>query len=447
MKKFLYLLLSCLLITVGCSNNNTATETTTTTTEEQKVIRLSGLNGGYGTAGWEAAAKAFEEETGIKVELTLEKNIAETLRPIITSGRDVPDLIYLAVGSEGKLTDTMIAEKQILDITDVLSMTVPGETTKVSEKILPGFTQSLTSSPYQDGKLYLSPILYSPCGVFFDKGLFTKNNWEIPTTFDEMWELSTVAEKEGIALFTYPGTGYFDAFFSALLNETAGPDVYEKLMTYDLESWKLPQVREAFDIVGELAKRTEKTVVANANGPGFIKNQQLILDDKALFIPNGTWLPGEMEDAERVETFEWGFMALPAVKEGGDRYSTTFIEQIYIPKNAENIEEAKQFIAFLYSDKATQLFIDNNGGVMPTVNASKYVSDSDKLYYEIYDTGAKANAVGFAAVEPIEGLDLTSGEGILYGTINSVVSGDKTVDDWYNAVIDAVTKYSEKMGN
>lgn len=44
--------------------------------------------------------------------------------------------------------------------------------------------------------------------------------------------------------------------------------------------------------------------------------------------------------------------------------------------------------------------------------------------------------------EPI-GVDLTSAEGILYGTVNSVVTGDKTVDEWYNAVIDAVKKYDK----
>ena len=43
----------------------------------------------------------------------------------------------------------------------------------------------------------------------------------------------------------------------------------------------------------------------------------------------------------------------------------------------------------------------------------------------------------------IEGVDLTSAEGILYGTVNSVVTGDKTVDEWYNAVIDAVKKYDK----
>lgn len=433
-----------LFVSVACAKKEETT-TTTTTTEEQKVLKVAGLNGGYGDAGWKAVAAAFEEQTGVKVELTLEKNIAETLRPVLTSGKDVPDVIYLSVGSEGKLTDTMIAEKQIADISDVLATTIPGESGTVGAKIIPGFTDALTSSPYQDGKLYLAPINYSPCGLFYNAGLFEEKGWKVPTTWDEMWELGDKAKAEGIALFTYPTTGYFDAFFSALLNETAGPEVYARLMNYDAAAWELPEVKKAFEIVGKLATYTEENTVSNANKEGFTKNQQLILDNKALFVPNGTWLPGEMKDAPRATGFKWGFMALPSVTAGSDRYSTTFVEQVYIPEASANKDVAKQFVAFLYSDKAVELFYKNGGAVLPTTTASSFIEDGSdaKLFYSIYDTGAKANAVGFAAREAIEGVDLTSAEGILYGTVNSVVNGSKTVDDWYNSVIEAVKQYNK----
>ncbi len=449
MKRISKILLSLTMMAslAACSSSTGSSATAAATegaSEEQTVIKFAGLDGGYGTAGWEAVAAAFEKETGIKVELQMEKNIAETLRPVLTSGKDVPDVIYLSIGAEGKLTDTMVSEKQIQDISDVLTMTIPGETGTVKDKIIPGFTDALTSSPYQDGKLYLAPINYSPCGLFYDAGLFEEKGWEVPTTWDEMWELGDKAAAEGIALFTYPTIGYFDAFFSALLNATAGPETYTKLMNYDLDAWKLPEVKEAFDIVGKLADYAEENTVSNANSDGFTKNQQLILDDKALFCPNGTWLPGEMEDAPRSENFKWGFTALPAA-ESGDRYSTTFVEQVYIPNGAANVDAAKQFIAYLYSDTATELFYKNGGAVIPTVNSSDMIGDDDanKLYYSVYDNGAKANAVGFAAHDAVEGVDLTSAEGIIYGTVNSVVTKDKTVDEWYQAVLAGVEKYNQ----
>ena len=410
-----------------------------------KTLKIAGLDGGYGTKGWQAVAKKFEESKGCKIELQFEKNIADTLRPVITSGKDVPDIIYLSVGSEGGLTDTLVKEKAITDISSVLDLKVDGKTVK--EKILPGFTDALTSSPYGDGKLYLAPINYGPCGLFYNAGLFKSKGWEVPKTWDEMFELGEKAKKEGIALFTYPTTGYFDAFFSALLNEAVGPEKYNKLMNYDTATWKDASVKKAFETVGKLAKYIEKNTVSNANKEGFTKNQQLILDNKALFCPNGPWLPGEMKDAPRAKGFEWGFTALPKLTADGDAYSTTFVEQMYIPEksNKDNKDLAKEFIAYCYSDEAAKLFYENGGAVMPITTASSLMGEKDqnKLYYSVYDNGAKANAVGFAAAEAIEGVDLTSADGILYGTVNSVMTGKKTVDQWYDAVIKAVQKYDK----
>ena len=422
---------------------------------DSDTLKISGLDGGYGTKGWDAVVAAFEEKEGVKVELTLEKNIAETLRPIITSGKDVPDLVYLSVGSEGGLVDTMVSDKAIKDISGVLDMKVYGEDVKVKDKIIPGFTDSFTTKPYGDDKLYLAPFTYDPCGLFYNAGLFAQKGWTVPTTWDEMWELGDKAKAEGIALFTYPTTGYFDAFFSALLNETAGPEAYTKLMEYDTATWQSKEVKAAFDIVGKLAQYTEANTVANANKDNFTKNQQLILDNKALFCPNGTWLPAEMEEAPRADGFEWGFMALPKATADGDAYSSTFSEQVYIPSKAKNAELAEKFITFMYSDEAAKLFATKAGCVLPTTTASSFLPEKVKdskgkeidnqktLFYQIYDNGAKSCTVGFKSVDPIEGVDLTSAEGILYGTVNSVVSGDKTVDDWYNAVIEAVKKYDK----
>lgn len=441
-KKVLSLGLSVLMagtLLAGCGS-----KTDEPAKSETKVIKVAGLDGGYGKAGWEAVAKKFEEVKGIKVELQFEKNIADTLRPVLTSGKDVPDVIYLSVGAEGGLTDTMVKEKGIADISDILDLTIPGEEGKLKDKLLPGFTDALTSSPYGDGKLYLAPINYSPCGLFYNAGLFEAKNWKVPTTWDEMWELGDKAKAEGIALFTYPTTGYFDAFFSALVNETAGPDAYEKLMNYDTATWKSNDVKKAFEIVAKLATYTHKNTVANANKEGFTKNQQFILDNKALFCPNGTWLPSEMKDAPRADGFKWGFTALPKVTADGDAYSTTFVEQMYIPAKAANVDAAKEFIAFCYSDAAVELFYKNGGAVMPTTKASSLIADTDenKLYYSVYDNGAKANAVGFAAHDAVEGVDLTGADGILYGTVNSVVNGKKTMDQWYDEVIKAVEKYN-----
>ena len=148
-------------------------------------------------------------------------------------------------------------------------------------------------------------MFYGPCGLFYNAGLFEEKGWDVPTTWDEMWALGDKAKEEGIALFTYPTTGYFDAFFYALMHETMGDD-FSKALTYEDGIWDTEGAKQAFDIVAKLATYTEKTTPANANDNDFRKNQQLVLDNKALFMPNGNWVIGEMEDAPRADGFEWG---------------------------------------------------------------------------------------------------------------------------------------------
>ncbi len=432
MKKLLTAGLSLLMaasLLAGCSGGS----------KKDYDLYVAGLDGGYGVEGWNAVIEAFEKQEGVKVKSNFDKNIAETLKPVIQSGKELPDVIYLSVGSEGGLTDTMVREKQMVDITDLLDMEVDGTTVK--EKILPGFTEGPTVQPYGDGTLRLAPLNYGPCGLYYNATLLKDHGWDVPETWDDMWALGEAAKAEGIALFTYPTAGYFDAFFSSLLNATAGPETYTKLMNYDVDAWKLPEVKEAFEIVGKLAQYTEANTVANANGDSFTKNQQLILDGKAIFCPNGSWLPGEMADAPRTDGFEWAVMGIPAAKEGGDKYFTNFTEQMYIPEGAENVDLAKKFMAFCYSDEAVKLFHEKGkGALIPTTTSLDLVAEADRF---MYDVDANANTVGFMAAEPVEGLDLTSPDGILYATVNSVVPGEKTVDEWYNAVVEGVEKIAE----
>lgn len=408
-----------------------------------KVLKIAGLDGGWGSEHWEELARRFEAANpGVTVELTLEKNIADVLRPQIIAGM-YPDLIYLSVNAEGGLTDALIKEEVILDITDVLDMEVPGEGVLVRDKIIPGFTDTLITNPYGDGKTYLAPLFYSPCGLFYNADLFGEGKYALPQTWDEFLALGEIAKSDGIALFTYPTAGYFDAFFYALLNVVGGPELFNQAMNYDVEVWSGAEATTVFELVGELADYVHADTVAQANAAGFTRNQQLILDNKALFVPNGTWLPGEMKDAPRADGFEWGFTALPKLTDDGDAYSYTFFEQMYIPEGAREVELAKKFMAFMYSDEAAAIIYANSGAVQPIIGASDLLADDDanKLYYTIYNDGAKAAMGGFAAAPTVPGVVLAAGgNDILFGTVNSLVNGDTTAAKWQADVIEAVGK-------
>ena len=391
-------------------------------------IKVAALASAYEEAYpgmWKEVCDAFTAETGIEVELIVDKALEDVIGPSMQGG-DFPDVIHLATGRDKKLTEQFIKDKNIADITDVLSMTVPGESAKVSDKIVPGFTDTSITNPYGDGKTYLAPMFYSPCGLFYNAGLFAEKGWTVPTTWDEMWALGDKAKAEGIDLFTYPTTGYFDTFFPTLLYSAGGPEFFNKAMNYAEGVWDTPEAKQCFDVMTKLAGYTAKVTVAQANDQDFTQNQQLILDNKALFIPNGTWLVNEMAEAPRADGFQWGMCALPG---GGSGTSASYcwMEQAWIPAQAPNLDAAKQFVAFLYSDKAAEIFA-KGGAAQPITGITDSMEGDNKIFYSIYDNGASAVMGGFAAYASVPGLG--SVREVFFDPFNNLVNGSLTADQW-----------------
>ena len=448
MKKTIALLLALVLalgMLAGCGSSEPAEAPAADsgdTAAEAPVAEISvaAIETAYGSEMWQKVAEAFTAETGIKVNLTTDKNLEDVIGPAMQGG-EFPDVIHLATGREAGLTEQFIKDKNIADITDVLSMTVPGEDVTVSEKIAGGFTDTSLTNPYGDGKTYLAPMFYSPCGLFYNAGLFEEKGWEVPTTWDEMWELGDKAMEEGIYLFTYPTTGYFDAFMYALMYTVGGPEFFDAATHYEDGIWDSAEAQECFDIIAKLATYTNPITPAQANDQDFTQNQQLVLDNKALFMPNGTWIVGEMAEAPRAEGFQWGMTALPAATEGGDRYSYTWFEQAWIPAGAENVDAAKQFIAFLYSDVACEIFAEA-GAIQPVLGIADTLEGDNKMFYSIYDDGAKAAMGNFASYTAVAGLGTV--REVFMDPVNSLVNGEITEEQW---IEDIKTASAQMLAN
>ena len=443
MKKILALLMALAMVMslAACggsaSDKGTSDEAATEAPEVSAApIKVAAIETAYGSEVWAKVAEAFTAETGIEVQLTTDKNLEDVISASMQGG-EFPDVVHLATGRPAGLTEQFIKDKAIAEITDVLSMTVPGESKKVSEKIAAGFTDTSLTNPYGDGKTYLAPMFYSPCGLFYNEALFKEKGWTVPTTWDEMWALGDAAAAEGIALFTYPTAGYFDAFIAALMYVVGGPEFFDAATHYEEGVWQTAEGQKFMEILNKVASYTHKSTPAQANNQDFTKNQLMVMTDDALFMPNGTWIVSEMAEAQKTLTndFGWGMTAIPAVAEGGDQYAFCWFEQAWIPAGAENIDGAKQFVAFLYSDKACEIFA-SAGAIQPVLNIAEKLEGDNVLFYSIYDNGAKAAMGGFAAYTAIPGIDNNT---VYYDPINSLVAGSLSIED-YQANIESANE-------
>ena len=397
--------------------------------EETKTLKVAAIETAYGSQVWADVCAAFEAQTGIKVELTTDKKLEDVISGPMQNG-EYPDVVHLATGRPAGLTEQLIKANGMHDLTNMLATTIPGETVKVSEKIAGGFTDNNICSPYGDGKTYLAPMFYSPCGLFYNAKLFEAKGWAVPTTWDEMWELGDKAAAEGIALFTYPTAGYYDAFMFALMNAIGGPEFFNAITTYEEGAWDSENGKTLLNILDKLASYTHPSTPAQANNQDFTKNQLMVMTNDALFMPNGTWITGEMAGALETLTneFAWGMTAVPAAGEAP--YSFCWFEQAWIPAGAENKEAAELFVAFLYSDKAASIFA-TAGAMQPILGIADMLEGENVMFYSIYDNGAKAAMGGFAAFAEIPGVTVSD---TFFEPINSLVAGTMTIEQYAELV-------------
>lgn len=419
---------------------------------EETVLKVAAFEGGNGTQIWKDIAKAFEEShDGVKVELEMSPELDKDLTKAIQNG-DVPDVVYYNLGQPSGFTETMLKEEAIADISDVFD-------DELKDKMLDGILDGTDAQPYGDGKIYLAPIFYTPTGFWYNATLVGEGKqYEIPTTWDEFFALGEQAKKDGHALFTFPTTGYFDATIYAMLAQAGGLDFYNDALKYDANTWTSDEGKKVLDTVAKLVGKdyTQEDTVSNANADGGFKiNQQNVIDGKALFMPNGNWVIGEMA-ASTPADYEWGMMGVPKWSEDESQSVYTFTEQMWVPADAPNMDLAKEFVKFMYSDEVVDICLNNKTtdkesgkeSDTPVVVPVKGAADKlpDGVTKDCYAAATADDVVAvtgkWATTAPIEGLDMAKA---VYGPIESINTGDMTVDEWQKQLVETWEKCADAL--
>ena len=419
---------------------------------EETILKVAAFEGGNGTQIWEDIAKAFEEShDGVKVELEMSPELDKDLTKAIQNG-DVPDVVYYNLGQPSGFTETMLKEEAIADISDVFD-------DELKDKMLDGILDGTDAQPYGDGKIYLAPIFYTPTGFWYNATLVGEGKqYEIPTTWDEFFALGEQAKKDGHALFTFPTTGYFDATIYAMLAQAGGLDFYNDALKYDANTWTSDEGKKVLDTVAKLVGKdyTQEDTVSNANADGGFKiNQQNVIDGKALFMPNGNWVIGEMA-ASTPADYEWGMMGVPKWSEDESQSVYTFTEQMWVPADAPNMDLAKEFVKFMYSDEVVDICLNNKTtdkesgkeSDTPVVVPVKGAADKlpDGVTKDCYAAATADDVVAvtgkWATTAPIEGLDMAKA---VYGPIESINTGDMTVDEWQKQLVETWEKCADAL--
>jgi len=389
---------------------------------EPVELKIAVFEGGYGSDYWTEVSKLFESENeGVTVTITANPTIGDIIRPNIVAGNP-PDFIYLATNQKDGVGQALIKDKALADISDVF-------TEELTAKMLPGFMDSALMQPYGDGKIYTAPIYYSPLGWWYNKDYFDTNELEAPVTWDDYYALQDKITDR--PLFAYQGShpGYLEGTIMPALAAELGVDGLNDCLTYQDGAWDSEGAIKVLTAIEKMG--TEGTLMKGTESMLFSEAQLEFMMGGAAFIPNGTWFEGEMSEAPREENFEFGFSAAPVFSTEGEKYVKTTCEEMYIPAASKNIELAKKFLAFQYTDEAIALNAEFAKGVPPVIGSveilKEHVSGATYEAQAIFEKGGYLPLVsGWAPVQDTEIMPKDD----FFGKAAKVFAGDMTGEEW-----------------
>lgn len=251
-----------------------------------------------------------------------------------------------------------------------------------------------------DGKSFGQGNLYgvSPTaevvGVFYNKGIFKKNRWSVPTTFEEFQELLAKIKKAGITPISFGSLDGWNAIheFSAIQHLLVSSD-YINNLTYGVNnvSFDTPENQEAAQILLDWAQAGYFT--DGYPGIGYDDSNNNFKAGEGAMTITGSWFAPELMTGTDQE---FGFFLLP----GLSGKQTMAIGGVGVPyairKTTQHPDLAAEYLNWMISPRAAELWA--KAGMLPAMSLPENTNvKTNNLFGETlnaWETINKNNAVG-----------------------------------------------------
>jgi alpha-glucoside transport system substrate-binding protein len=353
------------------------------TTDGDGTVEILGAFGGVEAESFQKEMKAFEEDTGIKIQYTGTQDFQTIITSKVRSG-DTPDIgIFPQPG-------TLIQFAEDGDVAPVDDYLDSGQ---LQEEMIPGLMEAGTT---EDGTAYAVPMRVAVKSLVFVPQEYWKSNGDPdePGSIQELREISDKIKQSGTAPWCigygsdaatgWVGTDWIEEYMLRL----HGPEVYDQWVNHEIP-FDDPKVQEAFDAYAEIVK-TEgyvrggvKAVVntpfAEAFNPAFEDPPKCIMHRQGNFITG--FLPDDVQKNldEEVHVFyfpgiEGGYDGKPVL--GGGDLAASF--------NSDD-EDTTKVLEFLGSSEFGKSWAGDGGWLSPLANfdTSLYPDETTRKVGEI----------------------------------------------------------------
>lgn len=316
-------------------------------------LEVAAFKGGYGIDFYEATAKEFgQKHPELKIEVWGNPRVWEQLKPRFV-GDDPPDLVFPGWGFDHWAAAD---EGQLLDLGPALD----GPAAEGGGKWRDSFDPSILKLGQLDGKQYAIPFYVMLLGWWYDPGVFEKNGWTPPKTWDELLSLCEKIKAKGIAPITFQGKYPYYMIDGMLLPwclSAGGKEALDAAQNLEPGAWKSPAMLKAAQMIDELNKKgyLQRGAVAMTH----TEAQQEFLQGRAAMVPCGSWLPSEMKE-QMPPGAKMKFMLPPSAPDAkGDPTAILIgIEPWMVPTKAKNPDAAIEFFKYMTSPTVARKFVE-----------------------------------------------------------------------------------------
>ncbi len=226
------------------------------------------------------------------------------------------------------------------------------------------FPAAFRGASSYDGEVYFVPQSWYWWAMYYNKQVFDEHGLEPPTTWDEFLNVCQVLKDGGVAPIaigardTWTAGGWFDYMNSAV----NGGEFHQRLVSGEVP-YTDPKVKESFSYLADLAERGY--FMPNATAYSWQEAATQLFNGQAGMYLMGQFLhdvaPEDMK--EHIDFFQF-----PIVGDVTEYSVDTPTDGFIMPKNAQNKEAAKKFMAFLAAAEAQQAFCEPLGRLAANVN-------------------------------------------------------------------------------
>lgn len=292
-----------------------------------------------------------------------------------------------------------------------------------------------------DGKLYGLPRNTDVQCVFYNEKMFKDNNWEVPSTYDELIKLAEKINDAGIIPMAMDGGDGWPmaVYLSDMLYKLVGSD-YQDVVSNAVKNGDFTDanIKKATELLKEAADA--KLFQNGYDSQDYATAMNLFTNGQAAMFYMGSWessmalntdIPEEVRNNIRAFT-------MPVV-DGGKAAATDILAWngggYAVSANSKVKDEAIKFFNFMYQpDKLSKYGWENNVGMSAQDQSEYMTGEETELMKQIVDILNNSTNVSGT---PVNDCGPSAFKTSIESAIQGVSNGSQSVDDFLKTIGDA----------